>query len=94
LTEERNARRNKEQKKNLSSPGARPGEEEEETVPPKNSIVLLFPFFFFGECIKRRRFSQKHAVSFKWKLSPKCLRFQVSPSICALFSLVLGFVFL
>jgi hypothetical protein len=38
--------------------------------------------------------SKNDTVSFKWKLAPKCVRFQVSPLICVIFSLVLDFGFL
>jgi hypothetical protein len=78
-----------EENKNFSSPVACPGEEEGETVPFKNDTVLFF-FFVFFLMHETTSFSLKHVVSFKWKLAPKC----VSPSICAVFSLVLGFGFL
>ena len=56
----------------------------------KNYIVLCF---FFLDMHETTSFCPKHVVSFKWKLTPKCVRFQVSPSICAVFSLILGFEF-
>jgi hypothetical protein len=47
-----------------------------------------FPLFFKWRMHETTSFFPKHAVSFKWKLAPKCVRFQVSPLICAIFSLV------
>ena len=89
---ERERKKTRGKNQNFSSPVACLREEEKETVPSKNDIVLYF--FFFWKMHETTSFCPKYAVSFKWKLAPKCVRFQVSPSIYALFSLILGFGFL
>jgi hypothetical protein len=46
---------------------------------------LLPLFFFCSETHETAPFWPKRAVSFKRKLAPKRVQFQISPSLCVLF---------
>ena len=48
-------------------------------------FLLSFFFLFSSEMHETMSFLPKRAVSFKPKLAPKHVRFQISPSICVLF---------
>jgi hypothetical protein len=52
------------------------------TAPFASSFLF---HFFFSEMHETTLFWPKRIVSFKQKLAPKCVQFQISPSICALF---------
>jgi len=68
---------------------ARPREEEDLWYCSKRHRLLLSSFFFLSffssEMHETSSFLPKRAISFKPKLAPKHVRFQISPSICVLF---------